>query len=325
MPRPSALLAHFAGPASLTLAATLISFAAVGPGCGGGNENEYKPKPAYSGRPVKLPDVPNLSNKPKKNGEVYTVAGLIHDFRSRVHSEKLLEQESITVSGYIVKTNLHEAPPCAVHKTGKKDGPECEKNPPPIPAFWIADEKNAPEHLSIPVMGWAGNYADIYDAVQAYKRPNVKELVKNKWGSEVPNPIPNKDAKVTVVGKYSSTFTLASQGVEANPVTGIITYKSLKYDEPPPTPGTLPGLKLPSPSPSYLSILTSLRQLLETEKPLTLPRRSAAQIAYGASRQEQNLHIRRTGTGASIHIGAGAQGGGQADAGTSGRKRFIAP
>nr|MCU0659063.1 hypothetical protein [Polyangiaceae bacterium] len=156
---------------------------------------------------------------------------------------KLLEQESVTVVGYIVKTNLDEAPPCAVHKTGKKDGPECEKNPPPVPIFWIADEKGAPENKSIPVMGWAGNYADIYDAIQKYKQPKPKELVKNKWGSDVPNPIPNKDAKVKVVGKYASSFTLASQGVESNPVTGIVTYKSLEYIEPPPTPGTLPGVR----------------------------------------------------------------------------------
>lgn len=247
MPRKPALLAHTAGPIGLSLAAlALLSFAAVGPGCGGGKENEYKPKPAYSGKAVHLPDVPNLSNKPKKNGEVYTVAGLIHDFRSRIHSEKLLEQESITVVGYIVKTNLTEAPPCAVHKTGKKDGADCEKTPPPVPALWIADEKEAPENQMIPVMGWAGNYADIYDAIQAYKKPNVKELVKNKWGSDVPNPIPNKGGKVKVVGKYASSFTLASSGVESNPVTGIITYKSLEYVEPPPAPGTLPGVKLRS-------------------------------------------------------------------------------
>lgn len=243
MPRKSAFLAHTAGPIGLSLAAlALVSFAAVGSGCGE-KTPEYKPKPAYSGKPVSLPDVPNLPNKPKKNGDVYTVAGLIHDFRSRIHSEKLLEQESITVSGYIVKTNLDEAPPCAVHKTGKKDGAECEKTPPPVPAFWIADEKGTPENKAIPVMGWAGNYADIYDAIQKYKRPNVKELVQNKWGSGVPNPIPNKDAKVKIVGKYAPSFTLASSGVESNPVTGIITYKSLEYEEPPPTPGTLPGMR----------------------------------------------------------------------------------
>jgi len=244
MPLSHAPLARTAGPLGLLLAAgALLSFAALGPGCGGGKENDYKPRAAYSGKPVNLPPVPNIPNKPKKNGDAYTVWGLIHDFRSRIHAAKLMEQESITVVGYITKTNLGEMPPCAVHKTGKKDGPECEKNPPAVPAFWIADDKNASENDSIPVMGWAGNGADIFDAIQKYKQPKVKELVKNKWGSDVPNPIPNKEAKIKLVGKYGPSFTLASQGVEANPMTGIITYKSLEYVEPPPAPGVLPGMK----------------------------------------------------------------------------------
>lgn len=244
MPRSHAPLARTTGPIGLVLAASaLVSVAAFGPGCGGGKDNEYKPKPAHSGKAVNLPSVPNIPNKPKKNGDAYSVWGLIHDFRSRIHSAKLMEQESVTVVGYITKTNLAEMPACAVHKTGKKDGPECEKTPTPVPAFWIADEKAADENNSIPVMGWAGNAADIFDAIQKYKAPKVKELVKNKWGSDVPNPIPNSGAKVKVVGKYSPSFTLASAGVESNPMTGIITYKSIEYIEPPATPGTLPGVK----------------------------------------------------------------------------------
>ena len=244
MLRPSAPLARSVGPFGLLLAAGLLtSLSLIGPGCGGKAENEYKPKPAYSGKAVNLPPVPNLPKAPKKVGDAYTVKGLIHDFRSRIHNVKLLEQESVTVVGYITKTNLADAPPCAVHKTGKKDGPECDKNPPPVPVFFIADEKGASENDSIPVMGWAGNFADIYDAIQKYKTPNPKELVKNKWGSDVPNPIPAKDAKVKVVGKYAPSFTLASSGAETNPMTGIITYKSIEYVEPPPAPGVLPGVK----------------------------------------------------------------------------------
>lgn len=244
MLRSSAPLARTAGPVGLVLAASaLVSLTAFGPGCGGSKESDYKPRPANSGKAANLPPVPTLPKKPKKNGDAYTVWGLIHDFRSRIHSAKLLEQESITVVGYITKTNLQDAPACAVHKTGKKDGAECDKLQIPVPTLWIADDKNAPEAESIAVMGWAGNFADIFDAIQKYKQPKPKELVKNKWGSDVPNPIPNKDAKVKVVGKYGPSFTLASQGVEANPMTGIITYKTIEYIEPPPAPGTLPGVK----------------------------------------------------------------------------------
>lgn len=240
-----ALQPRSAGPLGLVLAAaTLLSVVAFQPGCGGGKEHEYKPRPANSGKAASLPAVPTLPKKPKKQGDAYTIWGLIHDFRSRIHAPKLLEQESVTVVGYIVKTNLAEAPPCAVHKTGKKDGPECEKTPPPVPAFWIADEKTAAQTEMIPVMGWAGNFADIFDAIQKYKgKDKPKELVKNKWGSDVPYPVPSKDAKVKVVGKFGPSFTLASQGVETNPLTGIITYKTIEYVEPAPAPATLPGMK----------------------------------------------------------------------------------
>lgn len=232
---------HAAASVTLLIAATgLLAF---GPGCGP-KEPEYKARPAYSGKPVSMPAVPTLPKKPKKVGDAYTVGGLIHDLRSRVHSQKLLEQEQVTVVGYIVKTNLEDAPKCAVHKGGKKDGPECEKNPPPVPMFWIADEKGAPTKDAVQVMGWASNFARIYDAIQKYKTPNLKEPVKDDmWSVVIPNPLPAKDAKVKIKGKYATTFTLASQGTESNPLTGIITYKELEYLEPPPVPGTLPGVK----------------------------------------------------------------------------------
>jgi hypothetical protein len=254
MPRsPSSLraaeapLARKAIPAGLVVLSTTLlttSMLAIGPGCGGPKEGDYNPRAAYSGKAVNLPAVPTLPKKPKKVGDAYTVWGLIHDLRSRIHSQKLLDQESITVVGYITKSNLADAPPCAVHRTGKKDGPECEKLQVPVPTFWIADEKGAAVADSIPVMGWASNFAKIYDAVGKYKLPTTKEPVKDDtWNVVIPNPLPNKDGKVKVVAKYGTTFSLASQGQESNPLTGILTYKSLEYVEPPPVPGTLPGMK----------------------------------------------------------------------------------
>jgi len=230
--------------ATVALVAAPVVLVAFAPGCGGGDKNEYKPKPAYSGKAASLPAVPTLPKKPKKIGDAYTVSGAIHDLRSRVQGPKLLAQEQISIVGYIIKTNLMDAPPCAVHKTGKADGKECEKNPPPIPAFWIADDKSSPPNEAIAVMGFASNFAKLFDAIEKYKKKDVKEPAKDDtWGAVIPNPIPNKDAKVKVTGKYSTSFTLASQGVEANPLTGIMTYKTLEYLEPPPVPGTLPGMK----------------------------------------------------------------------------------
>ena len=231
-------------PAATALFAIIpVALVALAPGCGG-DKAEYKARPAFSGKAANLPAVPTLSKKPKKVGDAYTVSGAIHDLRSRIHGPKIVAQEQVTIVGYIVKTNLAEAPPCAVHKTGKADGKECEKNPPPIPAFWIADDKSSPPNEAIAVMGFASNFAKLFDAIEKYKKKDVKEPAKDDtWGAVIPNPIPNKDAKVKVTGKYSTSFTLASQGVEANPLTGIMTYKTLEYLEPPPVPGTLPGMK----------------------------------------------------------------------------------
>ncbi len=213
-------------------------------GCGGPSADDYKPKPAYSGKPVSMPAVPTLPQKPKKVGDAYTVWGAIHDMRSRIHSAQILDKE-ISIVGYIVKTNLPDAPACAVHKTGKADGKECETTPPPVPEFWIADDKGAdPTKDAIQVMGFARNFAVLYDALDKYNKPNNKDVVKDdQWGADVPNPLPAKDAKVKVTGTYSTTFTKASQGTAADPISGILTFKTMQYLEPPPEPGTLPGVK----------------------------------------------------------------------------------
>jgi hypothetical protein len=230
--------------ATVTIVAAPALLVALAPGCGGGKEGDYKPKPAYSGKPVDLPAVPTLPKKPKKVGDAYTVWGALHDLRSRVQGPKLLSQEQISLVGYVTKTNLMDIPPCAVHKTGKADAKECEKLTVPIPTFWIADEKGAPDKESIPIMGWASNAAEIFDALNKYKSTTNKEAHKDgKWGVPMPWPMVGKDAKVKVTGKYGTTFTLATQGVESNPIQGILTYKSMEYLEPPPTPGTLPGVK----------------------------------------------------------------------------------
>jgi hypothetical protein len=236
--------------AVVAFAAAPVVLVAMLPGCGEERE-AYKPRPAYSGKAANLPPVPQVTT-PKKNPDgSYSIKLAIHDLRSRIKSAKLLEQEQITIEGYIVKTNLMDAPPCAVHKTGKADGKDCEKTPPPVPTFWIADEKGASDKDAIRVMGWASNFAKLFDALQKYKMPPAAQAAdKDKgvakddtWGVTIPNPLPAKDAKVKVTGKYSTSFTLASSGPETDPLSGIITYKTMEYMEPPPTPGTLPGLK----------------------------------------------------------------------------------
>jgi hypothetical protein len=213
---------------------------ALGAGCGQTDE-PYKPVPAFSGRAASLPAVPTLPTKAVKVGDGYTVYGATHHLRSRVHNADVANKD-ITITGYIVKTNLLDAPECAVHKTGKGDKDDCKA---PVPAFWIADEKGDDKN-AIKVMGWASNFAQIYDAVQKYSGPKgtSAEAVKDEfWAVDIPNPIPNVGAKVSVTGNFAVSFTKATSSVETDPSHGILTYAKLTYVEPPAEPGTLPGMK----------------------------------------------------------------------------------
>ena len=232
-----------AARALFVCAAPVVLFAAL-PGCGQ-TEEPYKPVPAFSGKKASLPAVPTLPNKPIKVGDAYTVWGAQHHLRSRVHHGDVNGKE-LTINGYIVKTNLPDAPACAVHKTGKGDKEDCK---PPIPAFWIADEKGDQKN-AIKVMGWASNFAQVYDGIEKYSAPAVAgkevETVKDEfWGQDVPNPIPNVGAKVSVTGTYGVSFTKATSGVETDPLHGVMAVTKLTYMEPPSEPATLPGMKAP--------------------------------------------------------------------------------
>ena len=226
--------------APLFVCAAPFAFAALALGCSQTDE-AYKAVPAFSGRRASLPAVPTLPTKAIKVGDGYTVYGAMHHLRSRVHNPDVAGKD-ITITGYIVKTNLPDAPACAVHKTGKGDKEDCKA---PVPAFWIADDKGDDKN-AIKVMGWASNFAQIYDAVQKYSAPKgAKEVepVKDEfWAVDLPNPVPNVGAKVSVNGNFGVSFTKATSSVETDPSHGILTYAKLTYVEPPAEPGTLPGM-----------------------------------------------------------------------------------
>jgi hypothetical protein len=224
-----------------TLAVAAVLAAGLS-GCGG-DDLPYTPKAAYSGRKPTLPAVPTLPQKNKKEGDAYTIWGVTHDLRSRVHSESV-NGKQISIVGYIVKTNFEEAPACAVHKTGKADPPDCKA---PVPSFSIADEKGETKHM-IQVMGWASNFAQIYSLIEGLdKAPKGKEsevkLTDEFWGMDLPNPVPNVGAKVKVSGTYGVTFTKATSGAAADPKYGIMTADKIEYLEPPPEKTYLPGMK----------------------------------------------------------------------------------
>lgn len=208
-------------------------------GCGE-SDKPYTPKPAWSGTPVSVPDVPTLPAKPAKIGDAYTVWGASHHLRSVVHTDEVKGKE-ITIIGYVVKTNFGDAPECAVHPTGKADPEGCK---PPIPAFWIADEKGD-TGKAMKVLGFASNFAQIYDALK--KDEKAKEgddpVMDEFLGTPLPRPIPNLGAKVKVTGTYGFAYTRATSGIETDPRFGILSYTKLEYIEKAPEPATLPGMK----------------------------------------------------------------------------------
>ncbi len=208
-------------------------------GCGQ-DEPVYTPKPAVSGAKASLPAVPNVPQKPIKNGENYTVWGASYYLRNRVHHSDVADKK-LTIQGYITKTNLADAPKCAIHEAGKADPEGCRA---PVPTFWVSDTKDAKPEDSIKVMGWASNFAQIYDAIKEYdKGKEDAEVSDAVWGVTLPKPLPAVGAKVTVEGTYATSFTMSSGGAEADPIMGILTYGSMKEEEAGPELATLEGLK----------------------------------------------------------------------------------
>ena len=212
-------------------------------GCSSGSDEPYKAQPAWSGRAPNLPTPPTLSSAPIKVGEAYTVYGASHHLRSRNH-EKDVTKASITIQGYIVEENISDAPGCALHKTGKADPDNCPaagQPPIEIPSFYIADEKDAgKDKPRIRVLGWAKNWAIVYDAMEKYKglkeiKDPAKDLVKDEiWSVDVPFPLPAKGAKVKVTGKYGFSFSKASGGLVSDPVNGVMTYEKMEVVDPAP-------------------------------------------------------------------------------------------
>ena len=219
----------------------------AGASLGCGDEGEpYQPVVPPAGVKANLPSVPSVPKRPIKEGEAYTVWGASYSLRSRVHHNDVAGRD-LKITGYIVATNLDEAPKCAIHPTGKQDPEGCEA---PIPTFWIADTKDATKADAMKVLGWASNYAQLYDAVNEYRKRRVSKRKKEPeplqdafWGVKIPYPLPGVGAKVTVTGNYSTAFTRATSGTVADPIMGVLTYDDVEYLEEPAELATLPGMR----------------------------------------------------------------------------------
>jgi hypothetical protein len=215
----------------------LAALAALGGGCGG-EENPYKPQPAWSGKKPNLPAPASLPSTPIKGGDgSYTIYGAIHQLRSLTHS-KDVTANPITITGYVVDSNIARAPECTIHKTGKGDPPNCDTGE--IPSFWIADDKTNTKGPKVRVVGWANNYAVIYDAIVAYAKVKPGEQPKEPINDNIlnvalPFPLPAVGAKVKITGSYNTSKTVTSQMV-SEPSGGVMGYQKMETVEPAPTP-----------------------------------------------------------------------------------------
>ena len=218
-------------PAAL---AALAALASASGGCGG-DDNPYKPQPAWSGKKPNLPAPASLPTTPLRGGDgSYTIYGAIHQLRSLMHS-KDVTANPIAITGYIVDSNIPRAPECAVHKVGKADPPNCNAE---IPSFWIADDKGNTKGPKIRVVGWARNFAVIYDAMTAYNKVKAGEQPKEPVNDDilnvaVPFPLPSVGAKVKITGSYNTSKTVASDMV-SDPTGGVLGLQKMETVEPAP-------------------------------------------------------------------------------------------
>jgi hypothetical protein len=227
---------------ALGVAAATSTLVAALAGCGG-DDNPYKPQQAWSGKRANLPAPASLPNTPIKTGDAYTVYGAIHQLRSLIHG-KDVTANPIAVTGYIVDSNIPRAPDCAVHKTGKADPTNC---PPPgqtieVPSFWIADDKGNTKGSKIRIVGWARNFAVIYDAMKSYAKVKAGDQPKEKeWVNDdilnvqVPFPLPSIGAKVKITGAYNVAKTVVSDMV-SEPSGGVMALQKMDTLEPAPQP-----------------------------------------------------------------------------------------
>lgn len=183
---------------------------------------------------------PKLGLSAVRAGDAYTVWGASYYLRNPAHHRTVTEAP-VAITGYVTKTNLMQAPRCVVHRGGVADPENCYAE---IPAFWLGDKPDAAEADCIKVMGFASNYAQIFDAIRQADSSKPDEPYSDTfWGQVVPNPLPVAGQKLTVRGAYGLSFAKASSGAETDPIMGILDYAERDVLEPSLQLATLPGVK----------------------------------------------------------------------------------
>ena len=179
-----------------------------------------------------------MPTTPIKNGDgSYTIYGAIHQLRSLLHA-KDVTAPPISITGYIIDSNVGRAPKCAIHKTGKADPADCNTE---VPSFWISDNKGDMKGPKIRVVGWARNYAVICDAMKAYNKlkpgeqPERARPGRHPQRGRCPTRCPPSGAKVKITGAYNVAKTVVSDMV-SEPSGGVIAMQKMDTIEPAPAP-----------------------------------------------------------------------------------------
>ncbi|CAN5241985.1 hypothetical protein BH09MYX1_BH09MYX1_43370 [soil metagenome] len=199
-------------------------------------DDGYTPATAWSGKKPVLPAPLPASATPDKIGDAFTVSGALHALKERFPPPEI--QGDVAIIGVIVDSNLPRADKCALHRVGQRDPTGCTT---PVPTFWIAD-RNDPAAPKIPVMGWASNFAHVYEAFLSAKKPGAKPIIDDVWATTVPMPLPAVGARIKLHGRYALSFTKSSNGVSTEPDTGIVTYASIDVIDVAPHAATFPQL-----------------------------------------------------------------------------------
>ncbi|MBN1606561.1 MAG: hypothetical protein JW940_07995 [Polyangiaceae bacterium] len=194
--------------------------------------------PAAPPDPPPLPSARAIPERARRVGDAYTVWGASVSLRSPHHRAEV-EAKRIRVTGVIGKTNLEQVPRCAWHRPGPADPEGCK---PPIPTFWLCDSVDAPASDCIRVMGWASCWSHVWGAVEHSSGCDCEPYQDEFWGVAIPDPIPQRGAKLTVTGRYGLTFVGATVETVYDAVMGLLTYQELTWIRPPAGNPRLPGM-----------------------------------------------------------------------------------
>lgn len=223
-------------PVTVPIAASASPSASIDADCG--VESDYVAQSDSSGKPPSLPPLPTLSTAPIKTGDAYTVFGAAHLLRSVSHRTDVTANP-ISIVAHIVDSNIPRAPACAIHRTGKADPPGCDIE---VPSFWIADEKGNASDPKIRVIGWARNFAIIFDAMAAYKKLKPGTVPKSPFiddvlNVDVPFPLPAVGMKVKLTGRYDFARAFSADVVR-EPIAGVMALTTMELLEPAPAPAS---------------------------------------------------------------------------------------